>query len=215
MILGRYMGKKKNKEVSSQEEILNKEFENNKNVEYYSHLVNAWITTNMEMNKSILTLSTAGLGVLLVFFNNISYTNIITLLLYGLSLIFFILAIISGIWIFSENADYCEAVINEKEIGNKKLIAILDKFLIYNFILGLISSIILSFVLIYNKDIQEKEKINISKNIENKEIEKTLNLKNQLEKDIKILSTNLEDIKLLKEKKKKIEEEINLIVEEK
>ena len=60
----------------TQEEILEKELENNKDVEYYSHLVNSWITTRMEKDKAILTLSTAGLGVLVSFFSNISYTNI-------------------------------------------------------------------------------------------------------------------------------------------
>lgn len=209
------MGKKKNKEMS-QEEILEKEVLNNKEVEFYSHLVNAWLTTRMEKDKAILTLSTAGLGVLVTFFNNISYTNIISLLLYGASLIFFIIAIISGVWILSENADYCEAVIKEEEAKNEKLIIILDKILMGGFIIGLSLSITLSFVLIYNKDLQEKQKVSFSKNIieiEN-EVEKTLNLKNQLEKNIKILSNNLEEIKLLKEKQKETESEIKLIIEE-
>lgn len=205
---------KENEIEMTQKEILEEELINNKHVEFYSHLVNGWITTRMEKDKSILTLSTAGLGVLVTFFNNISYNDITSLLLYGLSLIFFIMAIISGVWILSENADYCEAVINEEEAKNEKLIDILDKSLIYSFILGLFISIILSFVLIYNKDFQEKQKTNTSKNIEKKEVEKNINLKNQLQEDIKVLSTDLEDIKLLKEKKKKIEEEIKLILEE-
>lgn len=209
------MGKKKNKEMS-QEEILEKEVLNNKEVEFYSHLVNAWLTTRMEKDKAILTLSTAGLGVLVTFFNNISYTNIISLLLYGASLIFFIIAIISGVWILSENADYCEAVIKEEEAKNEKLIIILDKILMGGFIIGLSLSITLSFVLIYNKDLQEKQKVSFSKNIVEikNEVEKTLNLKNQLEENIKILSNNLKEIKLLKEKQRETESEIKLIIEE-
>lgn len=200
----------------TQKEILEEELINNKNVEFYSHLVNGWITTRMEKDKAILTLSTAGLGVLVAFFNNIVYSDITSLLLYGLSLIFFIVAIISGVWILSENADYCEAIIKEEEAKNEKLIDILDKSLIYSFILGLFISIILSFVLIYNKDLQEKQKTSLSKNINNieSEIEKTLNLKNELEKNVKILYNNLEEIKLLKEKQKRIESEMKLIIEE-
>lgn len=207
---------KKNKIQMTQKEILEEELMNNKNVEFYSHLVNAWLTTRMEKDKAILTLSTAGLGVLVTFFNNISYANINSLLLYGLSLIFFIVAIISGVWILSENADYCEAVIKEEEPKNEKLIIILDKFLMGGFIIGLSLSITLSFVLIYNKDLQEKQKISLSKNTKNieNEVEKILNLRSELEKNIKFLSNNLEDIKLLKEKQKEIESEIKLIIEE-
>ena len=148
----------------TQEEILEKELENNKDVEYYSHLVNSWITTRMEKDKAILTLSTAGLGVLVSFFSNISYTNITSSILYGLALISFILAIISGIWILSENANYCEAVICDETPKNDKLISILDYSLICNFIFGLIVSIILSFSLIYEKDLKEES----NKSLENK-----------------------------------------------
>ncbi|WP_323651889.1 hypothetical protein [Aliarcobacter butzleri] len=213
---------KKNKKMT-QEEILEKELENNKDVEYYSHLVNSWITTRMEKDKAILTLSTAGLGVLVSFFSNISYTNITASILYGLALISFILAIISGIWILSENANYCEAVICDETPKNDKLISILDYSLICNFIFGLIVSIILSFSLIYEKDLKEES----NKSLENKisslkkdydnnlkelqnyliEIEKLeankkeiSNLKNKLEQNINNLTNDLESIKKLKEK---------------
>lgn len=213
---------KKNKKMT-QEEILEKELENNKDVEYYSHLVNSWITTRMEKDKAILTLSTAGLGVLVSFFSNISYTNITSSILYGLALISFILAIISGIWILSENANYCEAVICDETPKNDKLISILDNSLICNFIFGLIVSIILSFSLIYEKDLKEES----NKSLENKisslkkdydnnlkelqnyliEIEKLeankkeiSNLKNKLEQNINNLTNDLESIKKLKEK---------------
>lgn len=207
----------------TQEEILEKEFKNNKDVEYYSHLVNSWITTRMEKDKAILTLSTAGIGVLVSFFNNISYTNITALILYVLALIFFILAIISGISILSENANYCEYVICEETPKNNKLINILDYSLMYNFIFGLIVSIILSFSLIYEKHLKEES----NKSLENKiyslkkdydnnlkelqnyliELEKLeankkeiSNLKNKLLQNINNLTNDLESIKKLKEK---------------
>lgn len=204
----------------------------NKDVEYFSHLVNSWITTNMEKDKAILTLSTAGLGVLITFFNNISPNYDFALLFYILSLICFVISIISGLWIFSENANYCEAVISEKTPNNENLIGKLDNFLIYSFIIGLICAIILSFILIFSKELKEKSNIstenkslemkisslkqdyeNNLKELQNqsikiKELEKTreelFTLKNQLKENIDSLSNNLKnDLETIKLLKEK------------
>lgn len=142
----------------SQEEYLKKEFENNKNVEFYSHLVNGWITTTMEKDKALLTLSTAGLGVLVAFSDNVSSLNKISFSLYIAALICFIIAIISALNILSENADYCKSVINDIDIpDNEKWISILDTTLIWSFVVGLIFSIALSFFLITEKDNKNSE----------------------------------------------------------
>ena len=41
--------------------------EEQKGVAYYSALVNAWITTRMEKDKQLLTLSAAGIGLIIIF----------------------------------------------------------------------------------------------------------------------------------------------------
>lgn len=222
------MKKNKKKDFSqrnmTQKEILENELINNKEVEFYSHLVNGWIITRMEKDKAILTLSTAGLGVLVAFFNNISYNNNLGLLLYGLALLCFIVSIISGVWILSANADYCEAVIKEEEPKNENLIDCLDKFLMWSFIIGLFISISLSFVLISEKDLKEVGKTTVSKSVKtlgkevlslqkkyenntiqlksdltklkNLEVKATAaeNVKKQLKKEIEVLSLRLKDL---------------------
>jgi hypothetical protein len=189
-----------------QKKILEKELENNKEVEYYSHLVNGWITTRMEKDKAILTLSTAGLGVLVSFFNNISANHYLSLILYGLALLCFIISIISGVWILSANAEYCEAVIGEEEEpANGKLIDCLDKFLMGSFILGLFISIVLSFVLIYGKDSKEEDKTTISKTVKILK-EKVLSVEKIYENSVIQLKSDLIKIKILEEKVLEAEE---------
>lgn len=196
------------KKELTQEEILEKELNNNKEVEYYSHLVNGWITTRMEKDKALLALSTAGIGVLITFFNNISIENNLSFFLYLLALLFFIISIISGIWILSENAKYCEFVIKEEELKNEALIIRLDFSLIISFILGLIVSIALSVTLI-NKKTNEYSINSIKK------IERTINsLKAQYTNDLTSLEKMSKDIIELKNYKEKLKKEVNILSKE-
>ena len=200
-----------------QKKILEKELENNKDVEFYSHLVNGWISTRMEKDKSILTLSTAGLGVLVAFSDNISFNHYLSLFLYALALLCFIVAIGSGVWILSENADYCEAVINDETPKNENLIDCLDKFLMWSFISGLCISIALSFVLINEKDSKEENKTTISKSVKILK-EKVLSVEKTYENSVIQLKSDLIKIKILEEKvldaeelKKQIKEKIQVL----
>jgi len=195
------------KKELTQEEILEEELFNNKRVEFYSQATNAWFNTKMEKDKTLLALSTAGIGVLITFFNNISMENNLSFCLYILSLLFFITAIASGILIFSENAYYCEYVINDENPKNENLLKILDKCLISFFSLGLLLSIILSLILISeksNKKIKEHSIDSIKK------IEKTINsLKTQYNNDLIKLEKMRKDLIDIENYKIKLNKEVN------
>lgn len=205
----------------------------NKKVEYYSQVINAWLTTTMEKDKTILTLSTAGLGVLVTFFNNISINY--NLIFYILALLSFIIAIHSGIKIFSENAEYCQSIITGNKYDKTKLLKCLDKRLINSFYCGIIFSIILSSIFIYEKNIKEKDTVVSEKNISSLkkesmdtvklleleltkikeieiQIEEAKKVKLEIEQNINKLSKELkilENINSLKEERKIIETKIN------
>lgn len=145
-----------NNEKLTQEDILKKELHNNKQVEYYASCINGWVTTRMEKDKSILTLSTAGIGVLVSFFSNIDTSNLLIYTLYILSILCFVIAILSALKIFDENSNYFMNIVKNE---NPKSISYLDKILYFSFIFGLVFTIILSLSIMSNKKNETKEKV--------------------------------------------------------
>lgn len=90
----------------TEEDSLKKEFEYNKKVEIYSHKFNAYITNRMEVDKAIITLSTAGIGLLITFFKEINLNNHIILYIFSFSIILFLFSIVLGIYIFIGNSNF-------------------------------------------------------------------------------------------------------------
>lgn len=111
-----------------------------KGVAYYSALVNAWITTRMEKDRQLLTLSSAGIGLIIIFqpkLNSVFEFNI--WLLAGICFLFSIALLLS---VFTDNGDLIEAEINQtKSILKDKLdkrISLKTKISGWLFILGAI-----------------------------------------------------------------------------
>jgi hypothetical protein len=109
-----------------------------KGVAYYSALVNAWITTRMEKDRQLLTLSSAGIGLIIIFqpkLNSIFEFNI--WLLAGICFLFSIGLLLS---VFTDNGDLIEAEINQsKSVLKAKLdkrISLKTKISGWLFILG-------------------------------------------------------------------------------
>ena len=91
-----------------------------KEVAYYGALVNAWISTRMEKDKQILTLSAAGVGLIVLFKPELK--NICEFLLWSISGISFLLSIFLLLSIFSQNSDLIQAEIQEPDSALKKKI---------------------------------------------------------------------------------------------
>ena len=129
-----------------------------KEVEFYSNQVQAFFTTALEKDKSILTLSSGAIGLLITFGSNFNITNITEKLLYIFSLISFLICIIILILIFGKNKDYIIADIKEKkELVNKheQTLKYLDNSAMFLFLLGVILATILSISLIIKPKIKE------------------------------------------------------------
>ncbi|MDD3050575.1 MAG: hypothetical protein PHR06_05455 [Candidatus Cloacimonetes bacterium] len=98
------------------------EIDKQKDVEYYSNTVNAWYTTKLERDRSILIISSGGLGVLITILNFYGVKNYTEMILYFLSMFLFTVSIITMIIIFQKNAEYLEVVIGEKSTENQSII---------------------------------------------------------------------------------------------
>lgn len=123
-----------------------KSLEEQKGVAYYSALVNAWITTRMEKDKQLLTLSSAGIGLVIVFQPKL--TSIFEFSIWLLSGSCFLVSIGLLLSVFTDNGDLIEAEINQSKSTLKdkldKRISLKTKVAGWLFILGAILAFVLA-----------------------------------------------------------------------
>jgi len=112
-----------------------------KRVEYYGAMVNGWLDTKMERDKTIVQLATGGVGLLVTLLTTVGANSPTAATLYGVAIGGFVVAITSAIAIFTLNADYLKAVVKKEEPG--KGLGRLDNVMLLGFALGLASSILI------------------------------------------------------------------------
>ena len=116
----------------------------------------------MELDKNILTLSSGAIGLLVTFINTFGVKTQCQIVLYIISIGAFLVAIISSLIIFNNNAKYLEKIIRDPSYTSDSILGFLDKMLIVTFIIGIIGTIMLSIISISNqkKGNQMPEKTN-------------------------------------------------------
>lgn len=149
-----------------------------KEIAYYTALVNAWINTKMERDKTLLILSSGGVGILVTLLSTIGAVNCIGIIFYMLAFISFVITMIVLVTIFDKNAKHIEDTIKGKKDSDPKL-DFLDNLSLWAFILGAIFAIIIginSAIYIQNKEgVKEMTKLNPNQNSKGKEVTKSLN----------------------------------------
>ncbi|GAW97983.1 MULTISPECIES: hypothetical protein [Colwellia] len=148
--------------------------ENDKDLAFYSSTLNAWYTTRFEKDKHLLSLSSAGIGLLVTLLTAIGTNSVYTAIIYGLALICFLISIISVLGVFSRNSTYLESVVSGND-NNDVILTILDKTAVLSFVLGIIFTLLVGAFSSIEK-LKNKENC-MSNNIEqmvnqNKEIKK-------------------------------------------
>ena len=138
-----------------------KELKQHKEIQYYASILQAWQSTNMELDKNILALSSGAIGLLVTFINIFGIKTQCEIILYILSIGAFLIAIISSLMIFKYNAKYLEKIIQHSDNKNDPILGFLDKILVKAFVIGIIGTILLSIVSITN----QKEGKKMSKKI--------------------------------------------------
>ena len=149
----------KNKEEAELEKSKNEELSKintEKNIEFHSQSINAWYMTSLEKDKSILTISAGGIGVMITLLTTIGISGYLTFSLFCLSILSFLISILLIINVFGLNKEYLTAVIGQEDTSCFK-IEIKDKIAIVSLILGIIFAITIGLTVAFDK-LNEKVK---------------------------------------------------------
>ena len=113
--------------------------------DYKNLLAQSWVTSSFEKDRSILTVSSAGIGLLIALANAFPIKNELTLVIFIIALLSFTLSVGFAIWIFSENKKIVISALYPEK-GKAGLGKILDRLLVTTFLMGLSLSSILAFL---------------------------------------------------------------------
>jgi len=124
--------------------------EQNQNQEtaFYTASVEAWFNTRIEHDKSLLTLSAGGIGLLITLLTTVGASSFLALLLYVFAILSFLVCIVSILVIFKENSNHLTEVIKRKEEENA-LLQFLDKTAFWSFIIAILSGILATSIEIH------------------------------------------------------------------
>lgn len=79
-----------------------------KNISHYSTLLGAWIQNRMERDKTLISLSTAGIGLLFTILTTMGVRNWLEILFYSFAVISFLITIITSLHIYQINSKILE-----------------------------------------------------------------------------------------------------------
>lgn len=127
-----------------------------KEVEFYAAQVNAWLTTRFEHDRSLLTLSAGGIGVLITLALATGVKNSASLVVYCAALFSFVICLSTVIWIFRRNAVYLErAVVGKVEPDG--ILILLDKAAIVSFLCGVLLASLMGVSAAFDSLMEKKE----------------------------------------------------------
>jgi hypothetical protein len=109
-----------------------------KEVAYYSAAVTAWFTTSLEHDRSILTLSAAGIGLHLTLLTTVGLKSPEALALYIASIVCFVFSLLAVLRVFRLNQSHIEAIIAGKATGRDPVLTRIDLFALISFGLGVV-----------------------------------------------------------------------------
>ena len=122
-----------------------------KEVAYYSAVVEAWVATQMEKDRTLLSLSAGGIGLLTTLLTTVGPASCIELLLYIAAGTFYAGSIFSALFIFKRNSLYLEEVVKSKKAGDDRWLFWLDWFVLIFFMAGVVFTGVLGVLSGYNR----------------------------------------------------------------
>jgi hypothetical protein len=134
--------------------------EQQKDVAYYTALVNAWIQTKMERDKRLVWLSAGGIGLLVTILSAVGVKHRWEILLYCGALTFFAATATLCIYIFDRNSKHIAGVL-KKKTSRDYVLKRLDKLSLIFFVLAVLFSIAIGLVTAFNKLNQANAKGNL------------------------------------------------------
>ncbi|MBI1804561.1 MAG: hypothetical protein HY033_09795 [Ignavibacteriae bacterium] len=132
-----------------------------KRIAFYSAIVNAYIESSFEKDRSLLNLCSGGIGLLITLLSTIGPASWLELILYLVALLFFGSAILLIIYVLSENRNYLVRLNKGEELNETKL-KVLDKLISMLFIGAVVVSLTIGVMVGIDK-LNRKDEIAMSK----------------------------------------------------
>lgn len=108
-----------------------------KEIAFYSAVVDAWVTTRMEKDRTILTLSAGGIGLLATLLTTVGPSSNTELWLTVGAAVSLLVTAIATLKVFDLNSVHLREIIKGKRDDNKRLVS-LDRIAFYSFVLGVV-----------------------------------------------------------------------------
>ena len=115
-----------------------------KEVGYYGAAVTAWFTTSLEYDKSLLTLSAAGIGLHLTLLTTVGLRSAEGLVLYIGAILCFTAALLTVLRVFRLNQKHIEDIVSSRVNGPDPFLAKLDHLAIISFSAGVVFTAIVA-----------------------------------------------------------------------
>jgi hypothetical protein len=144
-----------------------------KEVEHYSASVSAWFNSALEHDKSLLTLSAGGIGLLVTLLTTVGVSSSEGLILYSLAIAFFVSTIGCVLFVFKRNKTHIENVIAGSSVDSDRVLTRLDTAAATGFGLGVVFSALIGIAAAANSftdrsvEMSNKERINILESFNN------------------------------------------------
>lgn len=143
--------------------------------ELHKTALSAFVQNGLEQDKVLLSLNVASIGFFINYLTSFkleSKSDLMMLIIIGLSIVCFLISTASILLIFSENKKYLKELLKDNFQDNK-LLEIFDKIRLWAFILAVLFGVIFSiFVVINNINFKENEMENVQKVVKVENIEK-------------------------------------------
>jgi len=110
--------------------------------EYNSALRNAWITCGLELDRTLLTLSAGGIGILITLLTTGTIEHYLEIVLFTLAVLFFLSTLICMIWALELNKIHIEQTLKGYEGADPRLTKV-DLLARIFFIIGIIFTLII------------------------------------------------------------------------
>jgi hypothetical protein len=112
--------------------------EDPKSVAYYSAAVTAWFTTSLEYDKSLLTLSAAGIGLHLTLLTTVGVKSSEALVLYLAAVACFAVSLLIALRVLRLNQDHIEGIILARITDRDPALGLMDRIASYAFGVGVV-----------------------------------------------------------------------------
>ena len=123
-----------------------------KEVAFYAATVGAWLNTNFELDKSLLTLSTGAIGLLVTLLTTIGATSVEGLVLS------FLVCVVSILLVFKRNAIHHQEIISERQTSDP-LLKSLDTLAAISFVFGVVLTLLIGGTTAINQFIEKEIKM--------------------------------------------------------